>query len=224
MPDTDLTPDSGPASGSRHTVFTGEAGRQAALKLAAKLGEVLSVNRTENNRTVDEVEAVLVKMEGEEFYGEYNPETDPLESEKEYPLHHVVYSYAAHVVVLGEEGKVKKVVAAHDVGKAINPLNLEGQIEGGVAMSLGFALTEDYPLEKGVPKVKFGTLGLFRSTDMPDVETILIEKNPSPVAFGAKGIGELSSIPTAAAAALAYYKYDRRERLQLPLDKTPYRK
>jgi CO/xanthine dehydrogenase Mo-binding subunit len=97
-------------------------------------------------------------------------------------------------------------------------------VEGGIAMGLGYALRENFPLKKGVPTSKYGTLGLFRSTDMPEMEVILVEKNPSPLAYGAKGVGEIAVIPVAPAVASAYYKYDGKLRLKLPLEGTPYRK
>ena len=145
-------------------------------------------------------------------------------SDKPNPISHVAYSYATQVVLLNPEGKIEKVVAAHDVGRAINPKAIEGQIEGGVTMGLGYALREDFPLEKGVPTAKFGTLGLFRSTEVPEIECIIIEKNSSPIAYGAKGVGEIASIPTAPAVASAYYKYDGKLRCSLPLRETPYKK
>lgn len=206
-PDTFLTPNSGTTTASRQTLFTGEAARQAALKLQQALDQ-----------------ANLSELEGREFYGEYFGKSDPLSSDKANPVNHVAFSYATQVVILNEAGKVEKVVAAHDIGRAINPKAIEGQVEGGVAMGLGYALREDFPLDKGVPKVKYGTLGLLRSTDMPEVETILIEKNPSPLAYGAKGIGEISTIPAAPAVAAAYYKYDGKIRRSLPLAGTAYRK
>jgi selenium-dependent xanthine dehydrogenase len=206
-PDTFLTPDSGTTTASRQTLFTGEAVRQAALKLQQAL-----------------YKASLEDLEGTEFYGEYFGKTDPIDSDKPNPVTHVAYSYATHVVILDEQGMVRKVVAAHDVGRAINPKAVEGQIEGGIVMGLGYALKEDFPLQNGVPTAKYGTLGLLRSTDVPELEPIIIEKSNSPLAYGAKGIGEISSIPTAPAVASAYYKFDRKLRCSLPLKETPYKK
>lgn len=206
-PDTFLTPDAGTTTASRQTMFTGEAIRQAALKLQQALHK-----------------SSLEDLEGCEFVSEYFGETDAIDSDKLNPISHVAYSYATHVVLLNEQGRVEKVVAAHDVGRAINPKAVEGQIEGGIAMGLGYALREDFPLQKGVPTAKFGTLGLFRSTDMPEIEAIIIEKNSSPLAYGAKGVGEISSIPVAPAVASAYYKYDGKLRCSLPLFETPYKK
>jgi len=127
------------------------------------------------------------------------------------------------LVELDEEGKVARVVAAHDVGRVVNPLSVSGQIEGGVVMSLGYALTEDFPLDDCRPTAKMGTLGLMRATDAPDVEAMLIGKgDPLGLALGAKGIGEISSIPTAPAVQLAYYQRDGKFRTKLPLEGTPY--
>jgi selenium-dependent xanthine dehydrogenase len=206
-PDTAITPDSGTSTASRQTLFTGEAVRRASIKL----------NEALKTKSIEE-------LEGEEFYDEYQGVTDPMGSDKQNPVSHIAYGYATHVVVLNEEGKVEKVVAAHDIGKAINPTNIEGQIEGGVVMSLGYALTEDYPLKDCVPTAKYGTLGLLRSTDVPEIESIMVEKNESPLAYGAKGIGEISAIPTAPAVQGAYLKYDGIFRTKLPLEDTPYRK
>ena len=128
------------------------------------------------------------------------------------------------MVILDGQGWVREVVAAHDVGRAINPSAVEGQIEGGIAMGLGYALREKFPLEKGIPVARFGTLGLFRSTDMPQVRVILIGKNTSPHAYGAKGVGEIAAIPTAPATASAYHRFDGRVRLTLPLAGTPYQR
>ncbi|MGL5191551.1 MAG: xanthine dehydrogenase family protein molybdopterin-binding subunit, partial [Cetobacterium sp.] len=207
LPSTVRTPNSGTTTASRQTVFTGEATRDAALKLK----EALKSNS-------------LSELEGFEFKGEYSGVTDPMNSEKENPESHVAYGYATQVVVLGEDGKIKKVVAAHDVGRAINPKNVEGQIEGGVVMGLGYALTEDLKVENAVIKSKFGTLGLLRSTDIPEIEPIIIEKNTADLVYGAKGVGEIVVIPTAPAVQGAYYKYDGKFRTSLPLKETAYKK
>lgn len=204
-PDTLHTPNSGTTTASRQTVFTGEATRIAALKLKEEL-------------TIKNLE----ELSGKEFYGEFLGVTDPINSNKPNPISHVAYSYATQVVILDENGKLEKVIAAHDVGKAINPTNVEGQIEGGIVMGLGYALTEDYPLENSVPTAKFGTLGLFRATDVPQIESIIIEKNTSDLAYGAKGIGEITTIPTAPAVQAAYYKLDGKFRKKLPLEETSY--
>ena len=204
-PDTADCPDSGNTTASRQTLFTGEATRQAALKLMEALDG-----------------APLSQLEGREFFGEYLGVTDKMGTDKPNPVSHVAYGYATHLIDLDEDGRICKVIAAHDVGRAVNPVSVEGQIEGGVVMSLGYALTEDLPLENGRPTVKYGTLGLFKAPQTPDVEAIIIGKNHSPLARGAKGVGEICSIPTAPAVQLAYYNWDGKFRVSLPLEDTPY--
>ncbi len=200
-------PDSGTTSGSRQTLFTGEACRRACQDLKAALEE-----------------GGLASLNGREFRGEYLGKTDPLGADVPNPVSHIAYGYATQVCVLDDDGKLKQLIAAHDVGKAVNPLSIEGQIEGGVVMSMGFALTERYPLEDCKPKAKFGTLGLFRANQIPEIVPIIVEKEGLDVACGAIGIGEITSIPTAPAIADAYFRYDGRRRTSLPLEGTPYSK
>ena len=120
---------------------------------------------------------------------------------------------------------VKKMVAAHDVGKAVNPLSCEGQIEGGVVMSMGYALTEKFPIDENCrPTAKYGMLGLFRAHQIPEIKPIVIDKPGLRLANGAIGIGEITSIPTAPAIAEAYRQLDGVARNKLPLENTPYKK
>ncbi|HWQ05636.1 MAG TPA: selenium-dependent xanthine dehydrogenase [Feifaniaceae bacterium] len=206
-PDTALAPNSGNTTASRQTLFTGEATVRAAKLLKAAMEESGS----------------LEALEGRSFYGEYEGKTDPLGTKTDHPVSHIAYGYATHVVELDDEGKVCLVTAAHDVGTAVNPVALEGQIEGGVVMSLGYALTEDFPLENGRPTRKFGTLGLFKANQTPDVKAVIVGKaTKDGLACGAKGVGEICSIPTAPAVQLAYYNRDGIFRIKLPLDDTPY--
>lgn len=205
-PDTKYSPNAGNTTASRQTLFTGEAAVRAASLLKDALDK----------------EGSLSALNGREFYGEYTGVTDKMGSPKEHPVSHVAYSYATQVVELNDNGTIKRVVAAHDVGTPVNPKALEGQIEGGVVMSLGYALTESFPLEQGRPLAKLGTLGLFRADKTPDVVPIIIDRRMNGPAFGAKGIGEISSIPTAPAVQLAYYNRDGKFRTSLPLEDTPY--
>jgi selenium-dependent xanthine dehydrogenase len=207
-PDTSRTPDSGTSTASRQTLITGEAARKAAELLKAEL----------------DAGATLQSLEGREFYGEMVPLTDPMGSPKQNPVSHVSYSYAAQVVVLDDDGNLEKVVAAYDVGTPVNIQSVEGQIEGGIAMGLGFALTEDFPVEGGYPQVRYSTLGLLRAPQTPPIEVILVqpEGEKLPFAYGAKGVGELCLIPTSPAASHAYYRRDGVFRARLPLSGTPY--
>ena len=198
-------PDSGTTSGSRQTTVSGEAACRAGRLLKEAL----------KDHTLEE-------LEGQEFYGEYLAKTDPLGADVPNPVSHVAYGYATQVCILDEDGRIKKMVAAHDVGRAVNPKAVEGQIEGGVVMSVGFALRERYELKDCKPISRYGTLGLFRAHEVPEVESIIVEKAGLNVSCGAIGIGEITSIPTAPAIAAAYYKYDGKFRTSLPLADTPY--
>ena len=205
---TSNSPDSGTTSGSRQTLITGEAAKRACEKLCEDL-------KTHS----------LQELEGKEYYGEYLAKTDKMGSDVPNPVSHVAYGYATQVCILNEDGTIQKMVAAHDVGKAVNPISVEGQIEGGVLMGLGYALTEDFPLKNGVPQAKYGTLGLMRSTQIPDIHAIYVEKEELlSFAYGAKGIGEIATIPTAPAAQGAYYAKDHVLRTTLPMDDTYYSK
>lgn len=206
-PNTSMAPDSGTTSGSRQTLVTGEAARRAALKLCEDLKE-----------------HSLSGLEGKEYYGEYLAKTDKMGADVPNPVSHVAYGYATQLCALNEDGTVKKMAAAHALGKAVNPLSVEGQIEGGVVMGMGFALTEKFPLEEGMPKAKFGTLGLFKADKVPKLQSIIVEKPGIEEAYGAIGIGEITSIPTAPAIAGAYYRWNGKFQTQLPLEGTPYKK
>ena len=204
-PNTANSPDSGTTSGSRQTLITGEAAKRACEKLMEDL------KRSD-----------LETLEGRDYVGEYLAKTDKMGSDVPNPVSHVAYGYATQVCVLNEDGTIKKVVAAHDVGKAVNPVSVEGQIEGGVVMSLGYALTEQYEIKDGYPVSRYGTLGLFKADKTPDVEPIIVEKPGVDVGYGAIGIGEITSIPTAPAVAGAYYKWNGKFQTKLPLTDTPY--
>ena len=207
---SEVAPDSGTTSGSRQTLITGEAVRMAAADL---------------KKDMDEVGGDLAKLEGKEYFAEFFEPTDKLGADVPNPKSHVAYGFATHVVILDDEGKVKEVYAAHDSGKVVNPTSIQGQIEGGVLMGLGYALTEDFPLKDCVPQAKYGTLGLMRSNQIPDIHAIYVEKEELlPFAYGAKGIGEIATIPTAPAAQGAYYARDHILRTKLPMEDTYYRK
>ena len=206
---SELAPDSGTTSGSRQTLITGEAVRIAAADL---------------KKALNGVGGDLSALEGREFFAEFFDPTDKLGADKPNPKSHVAYGFATHVVVLDDDGRVKEVWAAHDSGKVVNPISIQGQIEGGVLMGLGYALTEDFPLKDCVPQAKFGTLGLMRADQIPDIHAIYVEKKELlPFAYGAKGIGEIATIPTAPAVQGAYYARDHVLRTALPMQDTFYR-
>ena len=203
-----IAPDSGTTSGSRQTMITGEACRRACEKLMEAKGS----------------DKALKDLIGQEFYGDYLAKTDPLGADVPNPVSHVAYGYATQVCILNEKtGKIDRMIAAHDVGKAVNPLSCEGQIEGGVVMSIGYAVREKYPIDENCkPIEKYGSIGLIRAHEIPKIDAIVIDKPGLNVACGAIGIGEITSIPTAPAITDAYYRYDGSRRYVLPIDNTPY--
>ena len=235
-PDTAETPDSGTTTASRQTLVTGEACRRACVAakdaLAAAGGGAAGGVAAQKPRRRRAASFALAPLAGRRFTGQFEAVTDPFETDKTDPVRHVAYSYACQLVILAADGRVERVVAAHDSGVVVNPLSFEGQVEGGVVMGLGFALTEDFPLVDSVPTARFGQLGLLRAPDAPAISTIVVRKKGagdaidsgvSGAAYGAKGIGEISSIPTAAAVSGAYFARDGRLRTSLPLEGTPYR-
>ena len=210
---TDRSPDTGTATASRLTVLAGEAARRAAVQLRDRLA-VLDCGP----------EQALARLEGEAFCGEYEAKTQAPSSGSSAPIIHAAYGYAAHVAVLSPDGRVEKIAAAHDVGRAIHPGSVTGQIEGGVVMSFGYALTEHFDVKQGLPPAQLGSVGFPTAQNAPQVEAILVETSTLEQALGAKGLGELTCIPTPAALAGAYRALDGRLRTSLPLEGTPYRK
>lgn len=240
MPNTATSPDAGTTSGSRQTTLTGEAARRAAKDLRRDLFRVNGLTYEGTSRPSDYLEGVTVEQEspttaqvrftggdlealnGREYIGEYLGKIDKMGADVANPVSHVAYGYATHVCILNEDGTIRKMVAAHDVGRVVNRKSLEGQIEGGTIMGCGYALSEQYPLDNCKPTAKYGTLGLMRADKAPDVEAIAIEKEGVDVAYGAIGVGEITSIPTAPAVAGAYYKWNGKFQTAIPLEGTPY--
>jgi CO/xanthine dehydrogenase Mo-binding subunit len=139
----------------------------------------------------------------------------------EHPIIHSTFGYAAQLVVLDREtGAIERVVAAHDVGRAVNPTLCEGQIEGSVHMGLGYALTEDFPAdpETGFPiPTTLRSLGILRPKDVPPIDVILVESPQPDSPYGIKGVGEIGLVPTAGACAAALHDLDGGWRTSLPM-------
>jgi len=158
---------------------------------------------------------------GIDHVGEYRVDwTDKL-GEVENPTIHSTFGYAAQLVTLDpDSGKVARVVAAHDVGRAVNPTLCEGQIEGSVHMGLGYALTEDFPAdpETGFPlPTTLRSLGILRAKDVPPIDVILVESPEPNSPYGIKGVGEIGLVPTAGAVAAALHAHDGQWRTTLPM-------
>ncbi len=174
---------------------------------------------------VEDPDAALQALEGFSFYYRYFEPTDKLGADRSNPKSHIAYGFATNVVILNDEGRVTDIYAAYDAGKVINPISIQGQIEGGVLMGMGYAFTEDYPLKDCVPQAKYGTLGLLRANQIPEIHAIYVEKKQLlGVAYGAKGIGEITTIPAAPACQGAYFAYDHVFRTSLPMKDTFYSK
>jgi selenium-dependent xanthine dehydrogenase len=131
---------------------------------------------------------------------------------------HYSYSYATQLVILDDDGQIKKIVAAHDAGKIFNPTLFEGQLEGSIHMGLGYAISEGMEMEGGFPKsTMLRKMGILRAKEMPEMEVIGVEV-PDPYGpYGAKGVGEIGLVPTAGAVANALYQYDGVRRTKLPM-------
>jgi len=138
------------------------------------------------------------------------------------PIIHYSYGYAAQLCILDDEGNISKVIAAHDAGKIMNPMLFEGQIEGGVHMGLGYALTEDLPMKNGyLISDRMRKLGILRAHETPEIVVKGVEVTDPIGPYGAKGIGEIGLVPTAGAVANALFAFDGIKRYKLPLTKKP---
>jgi aldehyde oxidoreductase len=200
--DTNAGIKTGMTTSSRATVLLGNAIIDACKKLKKDLKK-----------------RELARLAGRKYKGRWECNwTSKPSSRKRKSVTHYSYGYAAQLVVLDINGNIKKVYAAHDAGKIYNPIMFEGQIEGAVHMGLGYALSEDLPMENGqLVSSKLKDCGILRAHETPPIEVIGIEV-PDPVGpYGAKGLGEIGLIPTAAAVANAFAKYDGIRRTKLPL-------
>ena len=199
---TDAAIKTGMTTSSRATALLGNAIINACeeLKIALK-------NSSINN------------LIGKEYYGRFLCDwtTKPGDDVEE-QITHYSYGYAAQLAVLDDSGKIDTFYAAHDAGKVMNPTLFEGQIEGAVHMGIGYALTEELPMENGyLISDKFKDCGVLKAKDTPKIVVKAIEV-PDPVGpYGAKGIGEIGLVPTAAAVANALYQFDGKRRYKLPL-------
>ncbi len=205
--DTRRELDCGQTTASRGTVLAGNA----IIDAGAKLKSELDAGKT------------LADLKGQEYFGNYACEyTTKLGADVENPRTHLTYGFATQVAILNDDGTLKKFIAAHDVGKAINPKLLEGQLEGSVHMGLGYALTEDFVCEEGEIQMEdINSCGVLRAHHMPEVEVILIEVPDPECPFGAKGVGEIGLVPTAGAVAGALYAFDKTRRFKLPMKESP---
>ena len=197
----------GQTTGSRATFFVGKS----VLSAAAKLREALDGGKS------------LEQLKGEVFGADILvDDTTALYDKSKPPKTHSAYSFATQLCILDESGRVSEMIAAHDVGKVVNPQLCEGQLEGSLHMGLGYALSEELPCVDGMPVTsKLRDIGALRAKDMPKMEIILLEVPSAEGPMGAKGVGEIGLVPTAAAVASALYAFDGITRYKLPMKDSP---
>jgi aldehyde oxidoreductase len=167
----------------------------------------------------------LEDLVGREYDGEYicNFTTRPGTPESfTNPTTHLTFSYATQVVILDEEGRLERVVAAHDVGRALNPRLCAEQMEGGVHMGLGYALSENFPCKDGQPdSLLMRDYGIVSAKNTPKIDVILIEEPDEIGGYGSKGVGEIGCVSTTGAVAAALHSFDGIRRFSLPMDDAP---
>ena len=235
--DTDLTPNGGPTTASRQTFVTGNASRYAAKTLREEISATMAekydvrpeqirfengiVHVNGNSMTYAEIykEMTTLGKQPKVRYEYEAPKTQPLGTGGDM---HFAFSFgvqAAEVEVnkLTGEVRVLKVISANDVGMAVNPLGLQGQIEGGVMMGLGNCLTEEFIVENG--NVVTDQLARYRVPGImltPEITSIIVEHPIAAGPYGAKGVGEVCSIPTTPAITNAIYNA-----VGVRIDRTP---
>ena len=228
--DTSSTPESGKTSASRQTYISGNACYFAALEAKENIvkvaAELLNCNEEcvvlENDKGYDKnnkehklpyTELMLgLKTRGLLALGkgQFNPSASAL-GENMQGIPYATYAFATHIAeveVNTDTGEVTvlKLVAAHDVGQAINTINVEGQIEGGAVMGIGYALSEEVDLDKGnIKNPDFNSYLIQTAQDMPEIYPIIVEDYSDEGPYGAKGVGEPALIPAAPAIMNAVY-------------------
>lgn len=239
LSDTDLTPDGGPTTASRQTAVSGNAARLAAQAMRNNLALVASEHleaapdqilfqdgdvRVDGRRVPFADVVRWAKAEGRATrytYDYHAPETRDLGQGGDM---HFAFSYAAQAAQVEVdlntgEVHVREVITATDVGRAINPLALEGQVEGGIVMCIGNALTEEYIVEQG--RIWTDRLAKYKMPSIkhtPKIVSFIVEDESSFGPYGAKGVGEISSIPTTPAITNAIYNATGVRVYSLPVD------
>jgi CO/xanthine dehydrogenase Mo-binding subunit len=197
------------------------SGTTTASRGTALLGN--STIRAAQNLKSDLEGKSLADLVGKEYFGRHVVDWTTSHDVDGEVISHFSYGFAAHLAILDAAGNLQSIHAAHDAGTVINPALFEGQVEGGVVMGMGYALSEKFPLKDGkLTSGRMSKLGLPKAKNVPEINVISVQC-PDPVGpFGAKGVGEIGTIPTAPAIANAYCQYDGIRRYFLPL--TPLKK
>jgi CO/xanthine dehydrogenase Mo-binding subunit len=192
----------GPTTASRGTLLLG----RAIIDAVKQLKKDLQKNS-------------LAELAGKTYEGQFLCDYTQADGKPGEIISHISYGYATNLAVLDDQGQLEKIIAAHDAGRILNPKLFQGQIEGGVAMGVGYALTEKVPVKNGkLTSGKYRSLGLPKIKDLPKIEVIGVESNDPEGPFGAKGVGEIGCIATAPAIANAFADFDGKRRYDLPLE------
>ncbi|HHE74004.1 MAG TPA: hypothetical protein ENL37_02810 [Desulfobacteraceae bacterium] len=196
-----------------------KTGMTTSSRATALVG--LAVINAAKNLKEDLKSRELKDLTGKTYKGEFVCDwTSKPGADVKDPVIHYSYGYAAQVCILNDDGEIEKMIAAHDAGKIMNPMLFEGQIEGGVHMGLGYALTEELPMKDGyLVHDKMRKLGILRAHETPEIIVKGVEVKDPVGPYGAKGIGEIGLVPTAAAVANAFRAFDGIKRFKLPLKK-----
>jgi len=214
--DTKAELPTGMTTSSRATALLGNAIIDAAPALRKDLDPFTSGCR---ELSESEMQNALVHLGGRSYSGKYYCDwTTKPGARVDRIITHYSYGYAAQLVILNDQGEIEKVIAAHDAGKIMNPMLFEGQIHGAVHMGLGYALTEDLPMKDSrLISAHLRDCGVLKATETPEIEVIGIEEADPVGPYGAKGIGEIGLVPTAAAVANALCAFDGVRRTRLPM-------
>jgi xanthine dehydrogenase molybdenum-binding subunit len=216
--DTDYCPDGGPTTASRQTYVSGNAARYAARELMTRLKAVADPGASLAELISHAVETGISTTAQFEYWA---PKTQPLGTGGDM---HFAFGFCAQAALCEidmdtGEVRVHKVIAAHDVGRAINPLTLEGQVEGGIVMCIGYALMEHYIQEQGRPWTNvMARYSAPRIAHAPEIVSHIVEHETADGPYGAKGVGELPSIPTSAAITNAIHRATGVRVRSLPVD------
>ena len=202
---------SGGWSGTRATSGTTTASRGTVL-----LGN--SIIKAARQLKIDLEGSSLADLSGREYFGRHVVDWTTTHEVDGEIISHFSYGFAVHMAILDADGNLKRIVAAHDAGTVINPTLFEGQVEGGVVMGMGYAVSEKFPLKDGqLTSIRMSKLGLPKAKHIPEISVLSIQCTDPVGPFGAKGVGEIGTIPTAPAIANAYCRFDGMRRYSLPL-------
>lgn len=199
------------------------AGSTTASRGTFQLGHAVINAARQLRSDLDKYGGHLDRLAGHFYKGHYDSAGQTSGQGAPGEIHnHVSYSFATHVAFVDEHGRLEKIIAAHDSGRVVNRPLYEGQVQGGVVMGMGYALTESIPFENGyLTSGRLNSCGLLRAPDIPEIEVIPVEVPDPEGPCGAKGIGEIACIPTAPAIINALYLADGIRRRTLPAGRKP---